>query len=239
MSVQNTQQSMQTWAQAYVESTRSRAQDVRRRVELTNDLHPRNIAPTATSGTGYERDWFDGVTLDRPLAIVPTFLTNIVESLTGKRDERTGRALSQVGLAGYQFAQAGMHHIARGQGIVAASSSVLGKVLPTLGVTAGLMQVWKGWSELTDTSAGPISILGSRTARSGILNVVAGALAFVPGVGTAVGGALTRLVAAANEMDMFSFLDAPTVALEEQDEQTARRVHILDRTPTNPYDRDR
>lgn len=161
------------------------------------------------SAGGYQRDWLDGATIDKPWEMVPTVLTNIVESLTGKRDERTGRALSQVGLAGYQFAQAGLHHAARGQGFIAAGSSVLGKVLPAIGVAAGVAQVIKGWSELEDTSAGPLSILGSRTGRSGVLNVVAGALAFIPGVGTAVGGAITRLVAAANEMDAFSFLDAP------------------------------
>lgn len=196
-------------------------------------------APMATKGTGHDRALLDGVTLDRPTEMVSTTLTNVVERITGTRDERTGRALSQTLLAGYQFVQAGLHAAARGSGIVATGSSVLGKVLPTLGVASGVAQVWKGWNELESHDGGPLAILGSRTGRSGLLNVLAGALAFVPGVGTAIGGALTRMVAAANELDMFSFLDAPTRSVEEQGYAVARRVHLLDETPTDPYDRTR
>lgn len=233
------QQGVTSWAQAYVASARDRVAAGLPAFELKPDQGPRRAAPTPSTGTGHSRDWLDGITLDRPTEVVPTVLTNIVESITGSRDERTGRAASQVLLAGYQFAQAGIHHAARGQGIIATGSSVLGKLLPSIGVGLGAMQVWKGWNELQDTSGGPLAILGSRTGRSGLLNVVAGALAFVPGVGTAIGAAATRLIAAANEMDAFSFLDAPTVSIEEQGEAVARRVHVLDETPTDPYDRTR
>jgi len=196
-------------------------------------------APPASRGTGHDRALLDGVTLDRPTEMVSTALTNLVERVTGERDGRSGRALTQVLLAGYQFVQAGLHHAAAGKGIVATGSSVLGKVLPALGVASGAMQVWKGWSELESHDGGPLAILGSRTGRSGVLNVIAGALAFVPGFGTALGGAVTRLVAAANEMDVFSFLDAPTRSVEEQGAAVAQRVHPLDETPLNPYDRTR
>jgi hypothetical protein len=233
------QQGVNAWASAYVASVRARVDAGLPAFEIKPDQGPIRVAPTPTEGAGHQRDWLDGVTFDRPTEIVPTTLTNIVESITGARDERTGRALSQVLLAGYQFVQAGLHHAARGQGVVATGSSVLGKLLPTAGIALGVAQVWKGWNELEDTSGGPLAILGSRTGRSGLLNVVAGALAFVPGVGTAIGGAVTRLVGAANEMDAFSVLDAPTRTIESQGYDVARRVHLLDETPLDPYDRTR
>lgn len=95
-------------------------------------------------------------------------------------------------LDGYRFVQAWLHAAARGNGIIATGSSVLGKLLPALGVASGAAQVWKGWNELDSHDGGPLSIIGSRTGRSGLLNVPAGALAFVSGVGTAIGGAITR-----------------------------------------------
>lgn len=235
-----TAQGVNAWAKAYVDRVRGRIADGQPAFSFVKpDQGPYVAAPDATEGTGRDRDWFDGVTIERPAEMIPTFLTNVVESLTGTRDARTGRALTQVGLAGYQFIQAGLHHAAQGQGIIAAGSSVLGKVLPAIGVASGAAQVWRGWNELQSHEDGLLSILGSRTGRTGLLNVVAGALAFVPGFGTAIGGALTRLVAAANEMDMFSFLDAPTVSVESKGYDVAKRVHIFDRTPTDPYDRTR
>ncbi|MEO6867737.1 MAG: hypothetical protein ABI200_06925 [Gaiellales bacterium] len=198
---------------------------------------PARSAPAPTRGVGHDRALFDGVTIDRPTEMVSTTITNLVERITGTRDDRSGKSISQVLLAGQQFVQAGLRHAAQGQGAIAAGSSFLGKVLPSLGIASGLMQVWKGWNELDSHEAGPLSILGSRTGRTGLLNVVAGALLFVPGVGTALAGAATRLVAAANEYDALSFLDAPARRVEEQGEATARRVHVLDRTPTDPYDR--
>lgn len=234
-----TQQGVTTWAQAFVDRARARIDAGLPAFRLPPDQGPHRAAPDPSAGVGHGRDWLDGVTLDRPTEAVPTALTNVVESMSGRRDERHGRALSQVLLAGYQFAQAGLHHAARGQGVLATGSSMLGKLLPTAGVALGVAQVWRGWNELEDTSGGPLAILGSRTGRSGLLNVVAGALAFVPGVGTAIGGALTRLGAAANEMDAFRFLDAPTRSVEEQGRDVARRVHLLDETPLDPYDRTR
>jgi hypothetical protein len=232
-----TQPGVSAWASAYVANVRARIDAGLPAFERKPDQGPAAPPPPATRGTGFDRAPLDGVTLDRPTDIVPTMLTNIVEGLTGTRDERDGRALMQVGLAGYQFVQAGMHHVARGNGIVATSSSALGKILPTIGVVSGAAQVWKGWNELEDHDGGPLAILGSRTGRSGLLNIVAGALAFVPGVGTAIGGAVTRLAAAANELDAFSFLDAPTRRVEEQGAAVAKRVHLLDETPLDPYDR--
>jgi hypothetical protein len=234
-----TAQGVNAWARAYVDHVRERVAEGKPAFEglVKPDQGPYTPAPDASKGTGRDRDWFDGVTLDRPTEMVSTFLTNVVESITGTRDARTGRALSQVGLAGYQFIQAGLHHAARGQGIIATGSSVLGKVLPALGVASGAAQVWRGWNELESHEGGVLSILGSRTGRSGLLNVLAGALAFFPGFGTAIAGAVTRLAAAANEMDVFSFLDAPTRSIESQGDTVARTVHPFDETPTNPYDR--
>lgn len=195
-------------------------------------------APTPTDGVGHERAWLDGVTLDRPFSVIPTVLTNVVESLTGERDDRVGSSLSQVLLAGQQLVQAGLRHASAGTGIVATGSSVLGKLLPIAGVASGIAQVWQGWNELEDPSS-PLDVVRSRTARTGLLTVAASGLLFVPGVGTALAGAATRLVAAANELDMFSFLDAPARPVEEQGRDVAARVHLLDRTPLDPYDRDR
>ncbi len=234
-----TQHGVTSWARTYVADVRARVDAGLPAFERLPDQGPYTPAPPATRGTGHDRAPLDGVTLDRPTDIVPTVLTNLVEKLTGTRDERDGRALMQVGLAGYQFIQAGIHHAAAGKGIVATGSSVLGKVLPTIGVIGGAAQVWKGWNELEHHEGGPLAILGSRTGRSGLLNVLAGALAFVPGVGTAIGGAVTRLVAAANELDAFSFLDAPTRRVEDQGAAVAKRVHVFDETPLNPYDRTR
>jgi hypothetical protein len=194
-------------------------------------------APTPTVGVGHERAILDGVTLDRPFEMVPTLLTNLVERVTGERDERKGKALTQVLLAGQQLVQAGLRSAAQGSGVVAAGSSVLSKVLPTIGIASGAMQVWRGWNELESHEGGPLALIGSRTARSGILNILAGALLFIPGVGTALAGAATRLITAANELDAFSFLDAPTRRVEEQGEDVAKRVYLLDETPTNPFDR--
>ncbi len=227
------------WANAYVDSVRARVDAGLPAFERKPDQGPATYAPPPSRGTGHDRALLDGVTFDRPTDIVPTMLTNLVERITGTRDERDGRALMQVGLAGYQFVQAGLHHVAAGQGIVATGSSALGKILPTIGVVSGAAQVWRGWNELERHDGGPLAILGSRTGRSGLLNIVAGALAFVPGVGTAIGGAVTRLVAAANELDAFSFLDAPTRSVEEQGLAVAKRVHLLDETPLDPYDRTR
>lgn len=234
-----TQPGVSAWASTYVDSVRARVDAGLPAFDRKPDQGPVTPPPPASRGTGHDRAPLDGVTLDRPTDIVPTALTNVVERLTGTRDERDGRALMQVGLAGYQFVQAGLHHVAAGKGIVATGSSVLGKVLPTIGVVSGVAQVWRGWNELESHDGGPLAILGSRTGRSGLLNIVAGALAFVPGVGTAIGGAMTRLVAAANELDAFSFLDAPTQRVEDQGFRVAKRVHLLDETPLDPYDRTR
>ncbi len=227
------------WASVYVARVREHVATSTASLKLGNDSGPAAAAPAATEGTGTNRDWLDGVTLDRPGEMASTFLTNVVESVTGTRDARVGRALTQVGLAGYQFIQAGLHYAAQGTGLLAAGSSVLGKVLPAIGVASGAAQVWQGWNELESHDGGVLSVIGSRTARSGLLNMAAGVLSFVPGFGTAIGGAVTRLVAAANEMDMFSFLDAPTRTVESQGTDVARTVHPLDETPTNPYDRTR
>jgi hypothetical protein len=198
---------------------------------------PQGPAPTPTVGVGHDRALFDGVTLDRPFEMVPTALTNLVERVTGERDERSGKSLTQLLLAGQQLVQAGLRVAAEGSGVVAAGSSVLSKVLPTIGIASGAMQVWKGWNELESHDGGPLALLGSRTARSGMLNILAGALLFIPGVGTALAGAATRIVAAANELDAFKFLDAPTRRVEEKGEAIAKRVYVLDETPTNPFDR--
>lgn len=200
---------------------------------------PPGPAPDPSRGVGHDRALLDGVTLDRPLEIVPTFLTNAVERVTGVRDERSGRSLGQMLLAGQQLIQAGLRSASRGDGAVAAGSSVLGKVLPLVGIGTGVAQVWKGWNELESREGGPLALIGSRTARTGVLNVLAGALLFVPGVGPALAGAATRIVAAANELDAFAALDAPTRRIEEQGEAIAGRVYLLDETPTIPFDRTR
>lgn len=208
----------------------------RLQASLPAPANPEHPAPDPTAGTGFDRAPLDGIALDRPFDMVPTILTNVVESLTGERDERSGRAISQILLAGQQLLQAGLRHAANGTGAIATGSSILGKVLPVIGIGSGLAQVWRGWNELESHDGGPLALLGSRTARTGMLQVLAGGLLFVPGVGPALAGAATRLLAAANEFDAFSFLDAPTTTLEDQGDDVAARVHVLDRTPTDPYD---
>lgn len=228
-----------SWAQELARINQEREAKGLPAFRLPEPTMPQSAGPAPTVGTGHDRALLDGVTLDRPTEIVSTALTNLVERITGTRDERSGKSLSQLLLAGQQIVQAGLRHAAQGQGIIATGSSILGKVLPTLGMASGVMQIWKGWNELESHEGGPLALLGSRTARTGILNVLAGALLFVPGVGSALAGAATRLVAAANEYDVFSFLDAPQRRVEEKGHDVARRVHLLDRTPTDPYDRTR
>ncbi|MCW2955918.1 MAG: hypothetical protein JWO69_787, partial [Thermoleophilia bacterium] len=93
--------------------------------------------------------------------------------------------------------------------------------------------------ELESQDEGLLSIIHSRTGRTGLLQVIAGALLFVPGVGPALAGAATRFVSAANELDMFSDLDWKTVPIEQQGEAVAARFHLFDETPTVAYDRTR
>jgi hypothetical protein len=198
---------------------------------------PQAPAPTPTVGVGHQRALLDGVTTDRPFEAVPTLLTNFVERVTGERDDRSGRSLTQLLLAGQQLVQAALRSASQGTGVVAAGSSVLKRVLPTISLASGAMQVWKGWNELESHDDGPFSVIHSRTARTGLLDILAGALLFVPGVGPALGGAATRIVAAANELDAFAFLDTPTRRVEDKGEEVARRVYPLDETPTDPFDR--
>lgn len=225
------------WAHDLVRDARARADAGLPMWALPAPSTPQGPAPTASVGTGHERALLDGVTLDRPLEMIPTALTNLVERLTGTRDDRSGRALTQVLLAGQQLVQAGLRSAAKGNGVIATGSSFLGKVLPVVGIVSGAMNVWRGWNELESHDGGPLAILGSRTGRTGLLNILAGALLFVPGVGTALAGAATRLIGAANELDAFSFLDAPTKPVEQQGEAVAHRVHPLDETPTVAHDR--
>jgi hypothetical protein len=196
------------------------------------------VQPAASAGTGHDRALLDGVTIDRPFEAIPTILTNVVEHITGTRDERTGRALSQVGSAASQFIQAGLRLAARGEGVIAAGSSLLGKILPLAGVAAGVAQVWKGWNELDSHADGLLSVIHSRTARTGLLDIAASAMLFIPGIGSAIGGAVLHLGAAANEMDMFHALDWSTQRVEAQGSAVAEKVHVLDATPTVTYDRD-
>ncbi|MCW2962017.1 MAG: hypothetical protein JWM90_2404 [Thermoleophilia bacterium] len=204
---------------------------------LPDPALPERAAPVATKGVGHDRALLDGLTLDRPLEIVPNFLTNLVERITGERDERSGKAMTQVLLAGQQLLQAGLRHVASGKGIIAAGSNVLGKVLPVLSIASGVAQVWQGWNELDSHEDGLFSIIHSRTGRTGVLQVIAGALLFIPGVGPALAGAATRFVSAANELDAFKALDWKSTPLEQQGAERARRIHWFDETPTVAYDR--
>jgi hypothetical protein len=63
-----------------------------------------------------------------------------------------------------------------------------------------------------------------------MLQVLAGAMLFVPGVGPALGGAISRIGAAANEMDMFKSLDWATVPIEQRGTTVARIAHPFDKT---------
>lgn len=192
--------------------------------------------PPASNGVGHERALLDGVTLDRPFGMVTTILNNAIERVLGFRDDRLGNGLQQVALAGTQLVQAGLRHAAAGKGIVAAGSSVLGKILPFAGIASGIAQVWQGWQEL-DNPTSVLDILGSRTGRTGLLSIAASGLLFVPGVGPALSGAVLRIVAGANELDAFHSLDKPTRAVEHASTDVARRAHPFDETPHNPYDR--
>lgn len=178
----------------------------------------------------------EGVTIERPLDAVPTILGNAIEHVTGEHDERRGRAAAQLLLAGQQLVVAGLRAGARGSGIFASGSSMLSRLLPTAGIAMGAWQVVKGWNELADHHGGPFSLVHSKTARTGMIQILAGALMFVPGVGPALGGVGLRLAAAANEMDAFSSLDWPLRNIGEQAPIAARIVHPFDRTPVTDVD---
>lgn len=226
----------QGWAQRIVAGAHSTASRVGT-VVPDAPVAPTVGPPPATQGTGYDRALLDGVTIDRPLSMVSTLLTNAAERMTGSRDERSGPALTQLLLAGQQFVQVGLRYAAQGNGIIATGSSLLGKVLPMVGIASGAWQIYKGWNELDNHDEGVMSLIHSKTARTGMMQVLAGGLLFVPGVGPALAGAVTRLAAAANEMDVFHSLDWSSTPLEQKDAALARKAHPLDRTPTNPYDR--
>jgi hypothetical protein len=208
------------------------------RVPAASAASQLSVAPPApTQGIGHDRALLDGVTLDRPFGMVSTVINNAIEHVTGYRDDRLGNGLQQVTLAGLQFVQAALKHGAAGKGIVATGSSLLGKVLPVAGIASGLAQVWQGWHEL-DNPSSPLDILGSRTGRTGLISVAASGLLFVPGVGTALSGAVLRILACANELDVFHALDKPSHALEHTKPDMAAKAHPFDNTPLNPYDRD-
>lgn len=192
--------------------------------------------PSDPATTGANREIFDGVDLTRPFDILPHIFTNLTEHFTGQRDPRTGRALTQILYAGERFITAGLRSMSQGTGAIAAGSSILGKILPTLGIATGVMQIWRGWNELQSHDDGPFSIIHSKTGRTGLLQVLAGALLFVPGVGGALAGSLARIGSAANEMDTFKQFDWPTVPIESRGTTIARIAHPFDPTPTNALD---
>lgn len=225
------------WATRLTDQARARAAAGLPAFQLPAPASPQRPAPPPTVGVGRERALLDGVTIDRPFEMVPTLMTNVVERASGTRDERAGRSITQLLLAGQQLVQAGLRSMSQGTGAVATGSSVLGKVLPVVGMATGVAQIWKGWNELGANADGPLGILHSRSARTGVLQVLSGALLFVPGVGPALAGSTLRIVAAANELDAFAMLDWPTVPVEHQGRSVARRVHPLDETPTVPHDR--
>lgn len=177
---------------------------------------------------------FDGVTLTRPFEAVPTILTNVIENLTGVHDPRYGLATANVIMAGERLLTAHLKRVGQGSGVIATGSSVLGKILPLVSIGAGAMQVWQGWNELQSHDEGVLSVIHSKKARSGLLQIASGALLFVPGIGAILGGAATRLAVAANEMDVFKSLDWPTAPIAST--TMARVLHPLDRTPHNPQD---
>jgi hypothetical protein len=169
----------------------------------------------------------------------PTLMGNIYTHFTGKEDPRMGKALTEVVLAGERLVTGGLRGIGNGSGAIAASSGILGRALPALGMGLSALDIWKGWHELKSHEGGPLSLLGSKTARSGLLGMVASATLFVPGVGPMVAGIGSRLLAAANELDAFSFLDKPTNdPIDERDPRKAKLLHPFDRTPTVSTDRD-
>lgn len=198
------------WASTVL--AQARARSVAGQSLIPAPTRPQGPAPAPTVGFGHDRALLDGVSSDQPLDMIPAFFTNVVEKFTGSRDERSGKALGQILLAGTQLVQAGLRAASHGSGVVAAGSSILGKVLPIVSIGSGAIQIWKGWNELESHADGPLSIIHSRTGRTGLIQVLAGALLFLPGVGTALGGAALRLVAAANELDAFASLDQPTQA---------------------------
>lgn len=153
---------------------------------------------------------FDGLDNLNPFEMVPAILSNVAERVTGVHDPRVGRAASQLLLASERLVEAGLRSMAQGTGVLAKGSSVLGKVLPIVSISLGAAQVWKGWNELSSHQEGALSIIHSKTGRTGLMQVLAGALLFVPGVGGALSGSFARVAAAANEMDYFSALDWPT-----------------------------
>ena len=183
------------------------------------------------------RGLLDGVTLNRPLDVIPNFITNMYERSTGKRDPRVGLAGSHLLIAGERFVLAGLRHASEGEGLIAKGSSFLGKVLPMFNIGFGGFEMVKGWNELQSHDDGILGLIHSKEARSGLLQVLAGASMLVPGVGGAVAAGILMVGAAANDLDAFKFLDRPTIPVEDvQGSKLARVAHPFDRTPGNPYD---
>jgi len=176
------------------------------------------------------------MSLARPLEAVPAFLTNVIARVTGERDDRYGRAATQALLTGERLISAGLREAAKRDGVVGTSTSALRTILPVAGIGLGASQLWKGWNELEHKDS-PLDLVHNRTARSGALQIAAGTLWFVPGVGGALAGAGMRAAAAANELDAFDHLDHPSTSVERRGVAVARSVHPLDPTPLNPDDR--
>jgi hypothetical protein len=192
-------------------------------------------APPLDPQTG-ERGIFDGVSASRPFEATTTIATNVIERATGVRDQRYGAAATHGLLAGERLVVSLLRYVAEGRGVVAAGSSVLGKVLPLLNIGNGALDVWTGWKELADRSDGPLSLLHSKTAREGLLGIAAGVSLLIPGWGAMLVGAAFAGLSVANDLDVFHALDAPTVPIEAQGTAAARIAHPLDRTPTIAFD---
>jgi hypothetical protein len=192
-------------------------------------------APPVDPATG-ERGLFDGVTLSRPFEVFSTIATNAVEIATGVRDERYGKAVTHGALAAERGVVSLLRYVAAGRGVVAASSGVLGHVLPLVNIANGVLDIVTGWKSLASHDGGPLAILHSKVGREGVLGVLAGASLLIPGWGGMLASAVFAATSVANDLDAFDGLDEPSSAQQVVDATTARIAHPLDRTPTVAYD---
>lgn len=172
------------------------------------------------------------VSINQPFDMVPNFFTNLAEKMTGNRDARHGMALAHLSLAGERLVSAALKSAAQGSGVVAAGSSFLAKAIPFVNFGVGGYGMWRGWNELADHKDGIFGLVGSKTARTGMLTAAAGAALLIPGIPGLVTSAAMFAMSAANDLDVFKKFDKPLKEGVKPGNLTGISLGILDGTPS-------
>ena len=155
-----------------------------------------------------KRGLFEDVSIEEPLDALPTISANVVSWFTGTFDTRHGTAATRVALAGERVAKSVLTHMGRGASFLARSASFLGRAMPVLNIGFGAMQASRGWDEVKQAEGSLLErMLASRDVRGGVLQAVAGAALLVTGPVGWMTSAGLMVAAAANDLDVFSFLD--------------------------------